>query len=198
MERRSFLRICGAAGFCAALLPGARTVAELQGTNGDHAQEKDGGPVTMADLKYVTYCGLYCKLCANIARVPGQAAELRRTLELEGWDKHVMERDPGGQQFWDMLGKLAQSGERCPGCRGGCGWPDCPMRKCARAKGLDVCSACPEYPCKDVKELGKRYPTLVADGMRQRDVGMDQWIREQEARCEAGFCYNQIRYQQNA
>jgi hypothetical protein len=191
MERRTFLRISGAADVCPALPPAARTVAELQGTNGSHAQEKDGGPVTMADLKHVTYCGLYCKLCARMARIPGQAAELRRTLQLENWDRAMILPDPKGQAFWDILTWLAQSGESCS-CRGGCGWPDCPMRKCARAKGLDVCSACPEFPCKDVKEFSRSYPTLIADNMRQRDVGMEQWIEEQEARCQRGFCANQI------
>ncbi len=149
----------------------------------------------MADLKYVTYCGLYCKLCANIARIPEQAAELRRTLELEGWQQHVLPNWPGGREFLDVLGRLARQGAQCPGCRGGCGWPDCPMRKCARAKELDVCSQCDSYPCEDVRALGRRYPTLIADGMRQREVGLEQWIEEQEARRAAGFCYNQIRYQ---
>ena len=148
----------------------------------------------MADLKYVTYCGLYCRLCANMARIPGQAAELRHSLELEGWDQHVMPHSEGGREFWEVLGEMAQAAERCPGCRGGCGWPDCPMRKCARARGLDVCSECEEYPCEHVKELARRYPALIADGLRQREVGMERWIREQEARREAGFCYNQIRY----
>jgi hypothetical protein len=120
---------------------------------------------------------------------------LRRSLQLEGWDTFAAERSPDNKSFWRVLGSLAQSGETCPGCRGGCGWPDCPMRKCARAKGLDVCSACDSYPCDDVRALGRRYPTLIADGMRQREVGVDRWIEEQEARRDAGFCYNQIRYQ---
>ncbi len=180
MERRDFLKMCGAARPCAA--------AALE-----EVDANDEGTGIMADLKYVTYCGLYCKLCANIARMPVQAADLRRTLELEGWDEHVLPGWEGGRQFWDVLGKLEHQGERCPGCRGGCGWPQCPMRKCAQEKGLDVCSRCDEYPCEHIEALARRYPNLMADGMRQREVGLDRWIQEQEARREAGFCYNQIR-----
>ena len=34
----------------------------------------------MTELKYVTYCGLYCRLCANLARIPQPSAALRETL----------------------------------------------------------------------------------------------------------------------
>lgn len=189
MERRDFLKMCGAAGLCAAFVPTCRAAGALE-----EAATNEEGTRTMADLKYVTYCGLYCKLCANIARIPQQAANLRDTLRKEGWDEHVLPGWEGGRQFWDVLGELEHQGELCPGCRGGCGWPQCPMRKCAQEKGLEVCSQCDEYPCEHVEALARRYPNLIADGMRQREVGLDRWIQEQEARREAGFCYNQIRY----
>jgi hypothetical protein len=37
----------------------------------------------MTDLKYVTYCGLYFRLWANVARIPRQSAALRETFKRE-------------------------------------------------------------------------------------------------------------------
>jgi len=34
----------------------------------------------------VTYCGLYCGLCAQRVRIPEQARRLRETLHDEGFD----------------------------------------------------------------------------------------------------------------
>ncbi len=148
----------------------------------------------MSDMKYVTYCGLYCKLCANIARIPQQARDLRETMQKDSWEffgEHCM---PGFNDFYEFLGKFTTLDETHPGCRGGCGNPECQIRICAKNKGVEVCSACEEYPCQTMQWLVDKYPNIVADGQRQQKVGMEQWIKEQEARRKAGFCYNQIRH----
>ena len=31
-------------------------------------------------------------------------------------------------------------------------------------------------------------------GMRQKEIGLDAWIEEQEARVTTGYCYNQTRH----
>ena len=38
------------------------------------------------DLRLVTYCGLYCELCAARGRIPRQANALRETMVKEGYD----------------------------------------------------------------------------------------------------------------
>ncbi|MEM3700357.1 MAG: hypothetical protein QXL57_05775 [Candidatus Bathyarchaeia archaeon] len=37
-------------------------------------------------LHHVTYCGLYCKLCAQQSRIPKQASQLKQSLHEEGFD----------------------------------------------------------------------------------------------------------------
>ncbi len=97
--------------------------------------------------------------------------------------------------FWKSLEGFCKSGENCKGCRSGkCGYPPCAIRKCAAEKKVDVCSSCPEFPCKRFEGLAKTYPTLLADARRQREVGLAQWIREQDERAGRGFCYADIRY----
>lgn len=148
----------------------------------------------MIDLKYVTYCGLYCRLCGNMARTPQQAATLKRTLEKDGWPIWGASAIEGFGMFWTVLEKFTKIGESCPGCRGGCGNPECSIRQCAQEKAIEVCSSCDEYPCEKIHGLAKRYPMLISDGMRQRQVGLERWIEEQEARCQTGACYADFRH----
>lgn len=148
----------------------------------------------MPDLTHVTYCGLYCRLCANLARIPRESSALRDTLQREGWEYFGQYCVPNFTEFWAALGKLSQWDKTCQGCRGGCGNPACEIRKCAQERKMELCSSCPEYPCQRIGDLARRYPNLISDGRRQKDIGLDKWIQEQEERCRAGFCYADIRY----
>lgn len=148
----------------------------------------------MADMKYVTYCGLYCRLCANLARIPQLSSALRETLRKEGWEFFGPHAVPGFEEFWAVLQQLSQSGETCRGCRGGCGDPDCRIRKCAQERNVELCSSCDEYPCPQIHELAKRYPNLISDGARQKEIGVEEWAAEQEDRCRTGFCYADVRH----
>ncbi len=35
---------------------------------------------------------------------------------------------------------------------------------------------------------------LIADGLRQREIGLEAWIEEQDERCKTGFAYADIRH----
>ena len=143
------------------------------------------------DLTRVTYCGLYCGLCSNLARIPKQASALLDTLVKEGWEVWGDDNQKG---FLKELRKLAQTSKDFAGCRGDkCGDPGCEVRKCAAGKKVEVCSSCAEYPCERLSGLAKTYPTLLADGKRQKEIGLEKWIEEQETRCKTGFCYADIR-----
>jgi hypothetical protein len=149
----------------------------------------------ISKLKFVTYCGLYCGLCANMARIPKQAQALRETMTKEGYECFGKDSIEGFEPFWKVLEGLGRMDETCPGCRSGkCGYPGCKIRECAPAKRVEVCSACPEFPCKHFEGLAARYPNLIADAKRQQKVGLDQWIQEQEERARTGFSYVDIRY----
>jgi hypothetical protein len=146
----------------------------------------------MADLTYVTYCGLYCGLCSTRNRTPAQARALQETLRRDGMDRWGG-GIPGFHEFWTFLGGLAEP-TGVGGCRSGeCGAPFCGIRKCAQARGIEVCWQCDEYPCKRVLGLASGYPTLLADGERARDIGWEAWIAEQEARAATGFAYVDVR-----
>ena len=148
----------------------------------------------MIDLKFVTYCGLYCRLCSNLARIPQQSAALRQTLRKDGWELFGESLVPGFREFWAVLERLSQIDMTCRGCRGGCGDPLCRIRQCAQEKSVEVCSSCAEYPCSRIEHLAARYPNLISDGTRQRQIGLGKWVEEQEQRCGTGFCYADVRH----
>ncbi len=146
-------------------------------------------------LELVTYCGLYCGLCAERVRIPRQAAALQQAMAEEGWPfwGHTV---PGFIEFWQFLERLHTEGG-CPGCRAGGGFPQCQIRVCARERGWNLCSECAGFPCGHIEALGTRYPTLTADNRRLQTVGLEQWLCEQEERARRGVVYADIRYQTN-
>lgn len=148
----------------------------------------------MADLTYVTYCGLYCRLCGHMAWMPRQARELQESMRTEGWEHYGEAVYPESEEFWRVLGHLAETDETCPGCRDGCGFPGCEIRACARERDVETCPLCDDYPCEHIAALAGRYPTLIADGERLREIGLEAWIEEQEQRRAIGFAYADIRY----
>jgi len=146
-------------------------------------------------LRLVTYCGLYCGLCAQRSRIPQQARQLQQTLQEEGFDdfyQYVPEMKEAFRPFRQFLQKLATFD--CT-CRIGQGGPaDCKIRNCAKRKGVEVCPRCKEYPCALIQALAEHYPTLLQDGKRLRRIGIKKWVKEQEQRVKRGFAYADIRY----
>lgn len=187
LTRRAFL--AAGAGLAAA-------AAGCSGIGRDYAKDEQAGAVKkgkkMDNLKLVTYCGLYCGLCSNRARIPRQANALRETMTKEGYDKWAT-GIAGFNEFWKFLTERCDPDKCCPGCRQGGGPPFCGIRKCAQKRKIDICSLCDEYPCKRVLGLAKGYPTLIADGKRMKEIGVDKWISEQEDRARTGFAYVDIR-----
>lgn len=146
----------------------------------------------MENLEQVTYCGLYCGLCSSKYRIPERARLLKDTMQKEGWDVWGKET-PGFKEFWSFLSFLVESGANCSCRTGKCGPPFCTIRKCAPEKGLDVCVYCEDYPCDRILGIAKGYVTMLADGQRMKEIGLEAWIQEQEERRKTGFAYVDIR-----
>ena len=147
----------------------------------------------MADLKCVTYCGLFCGLCLNAGRIPQTADALRGLLErvhVEEWGPEHADFDA----FWRFLAELIAFRDRASCRTHACGIEPCAIRGCAEKREVVACPLCREYPCEKIATLASRYPTLLTDGERMRDLGMDLWVKEQEARKARGFAYVDVRY----
>ena len=140
----------------------------------------------------MTYCGLYCKLCSNVARIPKYATLLMETMRKGGWEHFGEYELEGFREFWNVLKRLSELDKAAPGCRGGCGPPDCEIRECAQRRGVITCAFCPDFPCEPLRLLNERYPVLIGNLERQREVGIDAWVEEQEELSRAGYCYDDI------
>jgi hypothetical protein len=143
-------------------------------------------------LEFVTYCGLYCGLCAERSRIPRRAALLKQAMAEEGWP-YWGPSVPDFAEFWRFLEKLHREGG-CPGCRAGGGFPECQIRICAREREVEVCGQCADFPCRHVEALAARYPALIADNRRLQAIGLGQWLEEQAERARRGVVYADTRY----
>ncbi|MDX1358477.1 MAG: DUF3795 domain-containing protein [Clostridia bacterium] len=146
----------------------------------------------MEKRNYLTYCGLYCELCDARNKTPGKARELRQSLkdgEFEEWGPGIKEYD----DFWKLLNRFSDTPvEMC--CKNEtCGHPNCRIRKCAKARGVETCAFCEDYPCEMILRFYESEPLLLHDGQRMKKIGIDKWIEEQEQRKEKGFNYSDIR-----
>jgi hypothetical protein len=146
----------------------------------------------MEHIGEVTYCGIYCPNCGVNCRLPKQASTLLNTMKAGDWGDfgHGIE---GFTPFWRFLNGLADVNTP-KSCRNGtCGAPNCSIKACAKKKDVEVCPLCAEYPCDKIKLFAKSEPTLLFDGERMKEIGLEKWIDEQEDRRRRGFSYDDVR-----
>ncbi|MDP2173824.1 MAG: DUF3795 domain-containing protein [Candidatus Cloacimonadaceae bacterium] len=136
---------------------------------------------------YLCYCGLNCRMCSIVATLPRLAGNLHQTLQEDGWEFYGSELFPEFPDFWKVLKSISELDQTSPFCRGGCGDPDCGIRKCAIAKDIDVCAFCVEFPCKQLTDFIRRYPFIVQNNHRIREIGIDAWLTEQEELAAKGI-----------
>ena len=141
----------------------------------------------MERLNEVGYCGVYCPNCEARCQIPARATALIRAMKAAQYD------DWCPPATWKFLNDLTDEAvlKRCR--KETCGAPHCAMRKCAKDKGIEVCPLCADYPCAMIQELTRTNPTMIFDGQRMREIGVEPWIEEQEERRRNGFCYGDVR-----
>lgn len=132
------------------------------------------------DKKYICYCGLYCENCAVKAKIEPAAVVLLNEMQKAGFEETI-NYIPNGEGFWSFLKQMASFG-LCISCKEGGGDPRCPIRICARDKGLDMCALCSSYPCNLFSAFLERNSTLEHDNMLLRDKGFDEWAELQDKR----------------
>jgi hypothetical protein len=110
----------------------------------------------------IGYCGLYCGDCAGYTQsIADLARDLREELRLHRVAQiaDALAKIPFFKEFKDyekcynLLGTMTKM--RCKQtCRGDSGPPNCKIRKCCRAKKIEGCWQCDEFPtCEKLKML---------------------------------------------
>ena len=132
-------------------------------------------------------CGVYCGQCPKgNGRVKAIAGELKRLVDTIGYD--WMENDIRSFKFTEFRKGLEWfSQAQCPMCLNEGGAP-CENRECATAKKLDSCLLCGDYlVCKNTVGQRSRYPFLVENYERVKQVGFEKHLEEEEQRARAGI-----------
>jgi hypothetical protein len=134
-----------------------------------------------------SFCGL-CDDCQlghpdfmeTVARLKGYVEGLR-----VNWWSHCFPRQEGFDfsEFRKGL-EWFLSHTQCPGCHGGRGLDECPIRRCAISRGLDHCSQCPDLePCDKFIFLLLEFPDAKTNLLRRR---LKRKARDFHRKLEAG------------
>jgi len=115
------------------------------------------------DKAHVAACGLFCPSCAIFIASNEDPERLKRQAEFLN---------------------LTIEETRCEGCRSkkrNANCNKCFMLKCTSEKGIDFCSECKEYPCKELKNFQSIMPhriELWKDLERIKEVGFESYFVE--------------------
>jgi len=126
-----------------------------------------------------SYCGIYCGACDLLVAC-------RRG-------------EPGSFSPGFKAAIPARDDYRCRGCKselvfGNCA--SCPIRACARARGIEHCSDCGEYPCEPLRRIRYESPhpglphlSLCHENLEAiKARGTEAWLEEQVALWRCPSC----------
>ena len=129
--------------------------------------------MTKIDTTLIAPCGIYCGRCdIYLAALTGDTATQEK---IAAWLKKHHDVDVSPAQIC------------CKGCWGPLGehWsPDCKVLACVKEKGYKTCAECPESEtCEMLQSFyaSGDYKSAQQTLERIREVGVEQWAKEQEA-----------------
>jgi hypothetical protein len=70
----------------------------------------------------------------------------------------------------------------CPGCLAGAGWPECPIRLCAKDKSVRGCFDCEEFPCPEMSKDQAAYQRQCIEKVKAS--GLEEYIKEKRGENE--------------
>ena len=138
----------------------------------------------MRECRYDTYCGLYCGACEVMhAKTDKAKARFIRMFEsnIPGW-------------------RAAPEQVRCSGCKTDdvfVNCTKCPIRPCAKSKGVEFCFECGDFPCQiyeHLKTATEQIPVLrhlkviVKNHEYIRTHGVEKWLIAQKTKWECPRC----------
>jgi len=127
---------------------------------------------------------------------------IQRLSDIEAWKKRPGAPPPAKGFDYSRLEREVQEGTidlRCNGCLSdmvALQCQNCGFCECAREKGLTSCSQCPDMPCQwiiDFNNDGMPHHSEVLTSLeRQKEIGIEGWITEQEERWRCVQCGNPL------
>ncbi|TET45828.1 DUF3795 domain-containing protein [candidate division TA06 bacterium] len=148
----------------------------------------------------IAYCGVSCGTCArwcDYSEFRTLAAVLAEWVDAQGYQfwMPTYAKDFDYTEFRKGLDFFSRNDtwlvcHNC--CKGGDGNPECEIRKCCEKRGLNLCFDCEEFPCDKVERDKK----MVKRGEKYRELGKDEWVRQQAEKAKQGFELHTGKYYQ--
>ena len=92
------------------------------------------------------YCGHDCSKCVTYIATQTNNEDLRR--QAQSFYKEIFGLDIPLEKFYCNGGRSKNVFELCK---------ECPFKKCCIERGIDACSKCSEYPCKEILDYQEKY-----------------------------------------
>lgn len=104
----------------------------------------------------IAYCGLRCDTCSILLATRETDDEKRNKMKVEiiRICKEHYGTEYKLEDITDCDGCKTEGGRLFSGCS------KCQVRKCAKAKGVENCAHCDEYPCEEIEKLSAKEPEV--------------------------------------
>lgn len=140
---------------------------------------------------FIAPCGLYCGVCAIYMAHRDNNQKFKERLV------NLYRGGVSGKGALPNSEQLTTEDIQCEGCLSDNRFmhcQQCAIRECTREKGYTGCHACKDFPCGYIENfpmaVGKK--VILRAIPYWRDVGTDQWIRDEEARYICPGCGNKV------
>jgi len=129
----------------------------------------------MANFDLAASCGLYCGSCGIY--LASQENDTEKLLQ------------------YALVLNQSLNETFCDGCRvdrksAHCS-KMCLFINCTFEKGIEFCGACPEFPCKELKDFQSRMPhrvEILESQNRLKEIGWEQWLIEMKENYSCPQC----------
>ncbi len=111
-----------------------------------YSEHPDGDAWNYRYRNNACFCGHDCSKCVTYIATQTNNDDLRR--QAQSFYKERFGLDIPLEKFYCDGGKSEKVFEPCK---------DCPFQKCCMEHGIDACSKCPEYPCKEISDYLEKY-----------------------------------------
>ena len=102
----------------------------------------------------VSYCGLICSGCPIhwATTETDQDLKIKMRTEIAALTRRLYDMDMTPEEITACDGCLVENGRLFPGCT------SCPIRACAKQRGLPNCAYCEDYICAELEKFFRDNP----------------------------------------
>jgi len=108
----------------------------------------------------ISPCGLVCSQC-DAYRATQENSPEKLELVAADWRKRY-QCDQIKAENISCDGCMTDGGRKCGHCE-----QSCPIRPCAVAHGVKICSECRDYPCDTIESFFRYVPKAQSEAMRR-------------------------------